>query len=211
MSKRNAGRRGRPRKRRAASAGAALAEEASAEAAQSASSPAAGASGQLTAPRRAAAGRRTSRGARDPGAVTLDRSRRDPGGVGERPEAPWHPWPFSELLILVGAIGTIVGFGTGATATLFAGLGAVVLGTLEFTIREHRAGYRSHAALLAAVPTALLHGGVALGLYAAGARGAVLVLAPLLVDVPVFWLLYRMLKARFDDARRERVFALKRR
>ncbi|HXB14423.1 MAG TPA: hypothetical protein VNV44_01640 [Solirubrobacteraceae bacterium] len=209
MSKRNAGRRGRPRKRRAAPAGTALAEGASGEAAQAASSPRV-APGQLKAPR-AAAGRREGRGARDPGAVTPDRSRRDPGGVGERPEAPWHPWPFSELLILVGAIGTIVGFGTGATATLFAGLGAVVLGTLEFTIREHRAGYRSHAALLAAVPTALVHGGVALGLYAAGARGGVLVLAPLLVDVPVFWLLYRMLKARFDDARRERVFALKRR
>ncbi len=210
MSKRNAGRRGRPRKRRPAPAGPASADGASGEAAQTAASPRA-APGQLTAPRPASSGRREGRVARDPGAVTLDRARRDPGGVGERPEAPWHPWPFSELLILVGAIGTIVGFGTGATATLFAGLGAVVLGTLEFTIREHRAGYRSHAALLAAVPTALLHGGVALGLYAAGARGVVLVLAPLLVDVPVFWLLYRMLKARFDDARRERVFALKRR
>ena len=44
---------------------------------------------------------------------------------------------------------------TGAPSTLFASLGAVVLGTLEFTIREHRTGYRSHAALLAAVPTAL--------------------------------------------------------
>jgi hypothetical protein len=210
MSKRNAGRRGRPRKRRSASAGPALAEGTSGEAAQTGSSPAA-ASGQLTAPHPAGGARRTGRGARDPGAVTLDRSRRDPGGVGERPEAPWHPWPFSELLILVGAIGTIVGFGTGASATLFAGIGAVLLGTLEFTIREHRTGYRSHAALLAAVPTALLHGGVALGLYAAGASGAVLVLGPLLVDVPVFWLLYRTLKARFDDARRERVFALKRR
>jgi len=29
--------------------------------------------------------------------------------------------------------------------------------------------------------------------------------------VPLFWLLYRFLKARFEDARRERVFALKRR
>src|ERR1700761_5723341 len=173
MSKRNAGRRGRPRKRGPAPA--------------------------------APAARRSTRGSRDPGAVTLDRSRRDPGGVGERPQAPWHPWPFSELLILVGAIGTIVGFTTGATATLFASIGAVVLGTLEFTIREHRAGYRSHAALLAALPTALVHGGVALGLYAAGARGGVLVLAPLLVDVPVFWLLYRYLRARFEDARRERL------
>ena len=136
---------------------------------------------------------------------------RDPGGVGERPEAPWHPWPFSELLILVGAIGTIVGFASGAPATLFAGLGAVLLGTLEFTIREHRTGYRAHSALLAAVPTALVHGGIALGLFALGASGGVLVIAPLVIDVPVFWFLYRFLRSRFDDARRERVFALGRR
>lgn len=131
--------------------------------------------------------------------------------MGERPQAPWHPWPFSELLIFVGAIGSLVGFATGATTTLFAGLGAVLIGTLEFTIREQRAGYRSHAALLSAVPTALLHGGVALGLYALGARGAVLVIAPLVVDVPVFWLLYRYLRGQFEDARRERLFELRRR
>ncbi|HEY7836329.1 MAG TPA: hypothetical protein VIB59_02610 [Solirubrobacteraceae bacterium] len=207
MSKRNAGRRGRPRKRRSAGpAGGGAADQAT---------PAApGAAGELAAPSpsgRARAGQ-GGRGARDPGAAaTLDRSRRDPGGVGERPQAPWHPWPFSELLIFVGAIGTLVGFGAGKPAALFASLGAVLLGTLEFTIREHRTGYRSHAALLAAVPTALAHGGIALGLYAAGARGGVLVIAPVLVDVPLFWFLYRLLKARFDDARRERVFALRRR
>jgi hypothetical protein len=48
----------------------------------------------------------------------------------------------------------------------------------------------------------------ALGLYALGARGEALVLVPVLVDVPVFWLLFRFLRARFEDARRERVFAL---
>jgi len=199
VSKRNAGRRGRPRKRRSPSG------EGKAQAAE-----ATVATEQPPAPRAARA--RGSRGARDPGALaTPDRARRDPGGVGERPEAPWHPWPFSELLILVGAIGTIVGFAGSRPAVLFAGLGAVLLGTLEFTIREHRTGYRSHAALLAAVPTALLHGGIALCLFALGARGGVLVLAPLAVDVPFFWLFYRFLRARFEDARRERVFALGRR
>jgi hypothetical protein len=131
--------------------------------------------------------------------------------VGERPEAPWHPWPFSELLILVGAIGTIVGFTSQQRPLLFAALGAVMLGTLEFTIREHRSGYRAHTAMLAAIPTALTHGGLALVLFAVGARGEVPVVVPLLVDVPLFWFLFRLLRARFDDARRERVFALKRR
>jgi hypothetical protein len=199
VSKRNAGRRGRPRKRRSAGAAAKPDHEAvETETAQAAGG-------------RPARGGRTTRGARDPNLATLDRSRRDPGGVGERPEAPWHPWPFTELLILVGAIGTIVGFASQAPATLFAGLGAVLIGTLEFTIREHRAGYRSHAALLAAVPTALLHGLCALGLSALGASRAALVLVPLAVDVPVFWLLFRWLRAGFDEARRERVFELRRR
>ncbi len=205
MSKRNAGRRGRPRKRRSAGAATAGATETAPEpsAAQLAPSRAGGGGGP--------GGGRAGRGARSASIATPDRARRDPGGVGERPQAPWHPWPFSELLILVGAIGTLVGFAAGATATLFAGLGAVLIGTLEFTIREHRTGYRSHAALLSAVPTALVHGGVALGLYALGARGGVLVIAPLVVDVPVFWLLYRWLRARFEDARRERLFELRRR
>jgi hypothetical protein len=136
---------------------------------------------------------------------------RDPGGVGERPDAPWHPWPFSELLILVGAIGTIVGVVRKDPTLLYAGLGAVILGTVEFTLREHRTGYRSHSALLAAVPTAIVHGGIALVLFALGARGEVLVIAPIVIDVPLFWVLFRSLKTRFDDARRERVFALGRR
>jgi hypothetical protein len=132
---------------------------------------------------------------------------RAPGALGERPEAPWHPLPLSELLILVGMIGTIVGYtqGESGRAVLFAGIGSVLLGTLEFTIREHLSGYRSHASLLAALPTALLHGVVALTLFAFGAPTQALVIAPLLLDVPVFSFLFRLLRARFKDARRERV------
>ncbi len=193
MSKRNSGRRGRPRKRKggAATSAEAVSVTAAAPAAEATPAPA------------------RTRGARRPAEVRP--GQRDPGGVGERPEAPWHPWPFSELLILVGAIGTIVAFAAKAQALLFAALGSVLLGTLEFTIREHRSGYRSHTTLLAAVPTALLHGGIALGLFAAGVEGELLVVLPLLIDVPVFWVLFRTLRARFEDARRERVFALKNR
>jgi hypothetical protein len=138
------------------------------------------------------------------------RPHRDPGGVGPRPEAPWHPWPFSEILIFAGAVATIIGFVRGAAgrAVLFAGIGSVVLGTLEFTVREHLSGYRAHTALIAAVPTALFHGGCALLLYELGAPHTTWVVVPLALDVPLFWFLFRALKARFDDARRERVFAL---
>jgi hypothetical protein len=202
VSKRNAGRRGKPRKRRggAATGGTGGAVAIAPESAQ-ASRPAP----EARTP--AATRTRGARGTRGAGGI----AHRDPGGVGERPQAPWHPWPFSEILIFVGAIGTIVGATTKQPSVLFASLGSVLIGTLEFTIREHRTGYRSHASLLAAVPTALFHGAVAFGLNALGARGAVLVAAPLAVDVPLFWLLFRLLRARFDDARRERVFAMGRR
>ncbi len=198
MPKRNAGRRGRTRKRRSGTAesAAALGAGRSAAATEAPKAPAV-----ARAPRPRAAQR-----------APIERGvQRDPGGVGERPEAPWHPWPFSELLILVGAVGTIVGAASKDPALLFAGLGAVLLGTLEFTIREHRTGYRSHSSLLAAVPTAALHGTIALGLYALGGSRDLLVIAPLLIDIPVFWVIFRFLRARFEDARRQRVFALGRR
>jgi hypothetical protein len=199
MAKRNAGRRGRARKPRGSSASATARRTGEVD-----SESTTGVASTATA---TTAGRQ--RGARRPAA---ERGvERDPGGVGERPQAPWHPWPFSELLIFVGAIGTIVGVTAKEPRVLYAGLGAVVLGTVEFTIREHRTGYRSHSSLLAAVPTALVHGAIALALFAAGVKGEVLVLAPLAVDIPLFWLLFRTLRARFEDARRERVFALGRR
>jgi hypothetical protein len=188
MAKRNAGRRGRARKRRPA--GSSAVQTAVAEAPRKAT------------PRGQPAG---SRGA--------DRPRpghRDPGGVGERPQAPWHPWPFSELLILAGAIATIIGFlrKENGYALLLAGIGAVILGTLEFTIREHLSGYRAHTSLVAAVPTAIVHGAIAFGLYAVGAPRETWVLVPLAIDVPLFWFLFKTLRARFADARRERVFRL---
>ena len=84
--------------------------------------------------------------------------------VGERPQAPWHPLPLSELLILIGAIGTIIGFSRAKSGgfssggpTLIAGLVAVALGTVEVTLREHRSGYRSHTLILALLPTIVFH------------------------------------------------------
>jgi hypothetical protein len=193
MAKRNAGRRGRPRKRRPAGAeGAAAPASALADRAAPPAVPAAASKQRRPQPRG---------------------SQRDPGGVGERPEAPWHPWPFSELLILAGAIATIVGAvrGVHGTALLVAGIGSVVLGTLEFTVREHRTGYRAHSSLIAAVPTAIVHGAIALGLYAIGAPRETWVLVPVAVDVPLFWFLFKTLRSRFADARSRRVFELGRR
>jgi hypothetical protein len=137
-----------------------------------------------------------------------------PMSVGERPRAPWHPFPLSELLILVGAIGTIIGFSRAKSGgfssggpTLIASLIAVGLGTIEVTLREHLSGYRSHTLILALLPTVAFHSIVILGL-------AALTRVPRWVNVPLLLLdgalvtfLFKLLRLRFLDARRERTFA----
>ncbi len=135
---------------------------------------------------------------------------REPPAPGERPQAPWHPLPLSELLILVGAIGVIVGLlrgGTGGAAPLFAGIGAVAIGTIEVTLREHRSGFRSHTILLAALPAIALHTAVVLTVAAFTRVPHVLNAGLLVLDAAVFLVLFRLLRARFQDASRERRFA----
>lgn len=125
----------------------------------------------------------------------------------ERPQAPWHPWPLSELLILIGAIGAIVGlqrashgFSHGAPV-LLTGLGAVVLGTIEITWREHRSGYRSHATLLALLAVVVFHTAVILVLSAFGPVPRAVNIGLLAVDVALFAVLFRLLRTRYADAR----------
>jgi hypothetical protein len=127
--------------------------------------------------------------------------------LGQRPQSLWHPWPLSELLILVGAIGTIVGFSRGISnggAPLFAGLAAVAIGTVEVTLREHLSGYRSHAIILAALPVIVID---TLLVLLVAPFGIALKLGMVAIDVALFVSVYRLLRARFADARRERVFS----
>lgn len=133
---------------------------------------------------------------------------RDPLSVGPRPQAPWHPWPLSEMLILIGAIGTVVGMirlGHGGITNggpvLFAGLAAVVLGTLEITWREHNAGYRSHTLILALLPVVIFHSVLALALAAFTTVPRLFNVGLLFVDAAIFALLFKILRARFLDAR----------
>jgi hypothetical protein len=142
---------------------------------------------------------------------------KDPQSLGERPEAPWHPFPLSELLILIGAIATIVGLTklkhglASGGATLVVGVVAVIAGTVEFTLREHRSGYRSHTILLATIPAVVVYTGTLLILSAfVSPIPSALKVAPLVLALPVFALLFKLLRGRFQDARRERVFAGKR-
>jgi hypothetical protein len=205
VANRNNGRRGRSRKRnrpRAATVGAPRAQTPGgpvAEVAEQTASPPAA---------RSAGGKRTAtRG-------TSQRGFKDPQSLGERPEAPWHPVPVSELLILIGAIATAIGASklskdsAAGVPTLVAGIAAVLIGTIEFSLREHRSGYRSHTIMLALLPTVVVYTGSLLVLSAFVSPVPVgLKIAPLALAVPLFAVLYKLLRARFADARRERVFA----
>jgi hypothetical protein len=113
----------------------------------------------------------------------------------EPPAAPWGRFPVSELAILAGAVLLVAGLGGGGGTLLLAGLGLIVLATLEFTAREHVTGFRSHAALLALVPTALVHALAAVLLHARAHPLLFVADAAVFAGV-AFWLTLRFRRAR---------------
>jgi hypothetical protein len=131
--------------------------------------------------------------------------------VGERPHSPWHPFPLSELLILAGAIGAVVAWNRGiahrGTSLLLVSIAAVMLGTIEVTLREHLSGFRSHAILLSLLPPLAFHTAVIIGTQTQTTVPRWLNVVLLPIDGALFAVLFRVLRARFQDARRERVFA----
>ena len=129
----------------------------------------------------------------------LKRGERVLGREGERPESPFGGLPISELAILVGLIASVIGFIQGGGPALIVGLIVCALGVIEVTAREHFSGYRSHTALLAAIPSVALEAGVVLAFKPS--QRAVLVLAV----VPVFAGLFWWLRRRFLIARQARV------
>jgi hypothetical protein len=179
VAKRNPGRRGRSRKRRPSAQGAREPSE------------------RVTPPARPAQRAASALG--------------DLKAVGERPQAPWHPLPLSELLILVGAIGTVIAWLRGVEsngALLGAGIGAVVIGTVEVTLREHLSGFRSHTWMLAVLPAIVFHSAVVLVVIALSNRAPNwLNFALLPIDVAIVAACFKLLRARYIDARRERTFA----
>jgi hypothetical protein len=195
MAKRNSGRRARSRKRKPAAA----------PVAERVAQGGAPGSAQEGAPRPAqgSAQRRASRRERD----RRPPATRDPQSLGERPQAPWHPLPLSEILILVGIIGVVVGLSRSTPTTALAGVGAVLLGTAEVSWREHRGGFRAHTLLLALLPTVVFHSAVILILSAFVEVPRAVNFALLPVDFALALFLFKLLRVRFEDARRERRFA----
>ena len=126
---------------------------------------------------------------------------------GKRPQAPWHPLPLSELLILAGAVAFVLavirlrhGPSSGGPL-LLVGIAAVSLGTIEVTWREHSSGFRSHTLLLALLPVIVLHSVVVLGYTFLAKPSQLLNVAMFAVDITVFVILFRVLRTRFLDAR----------
>jgi hypothetical protein len=119
--------------------------------------------------------------------------------------------PLSELLILAGGIGAVIAYARGIEsngALLGASIGAVVLGTIEVTLREHLSGFRSHTLMLSVLPAIVFHSAVVLIVLAVDNRApGWLNLALLPVDIAIAAVLFRVLRARYVDARRERTFA----
>jgi hypothetical protein len=189
VAKRNPGRRGRSRKRRPN--------------AQSAREPAPSAAASTRpSPRAASSASPSQRAVNALGELKA---------TGDRPQAPWHPLPLSELLILVGAVGTVIAWLRGVEsngALLGAGIGAVVIGTIEVTLREHLGGFRSHTLMLSVLPAIVFHTAVVLLVLAlAGRAPSWLNIVLLPIDAAIAVVCFKLLRARYVDARRERTFA----
>jgi hypothetical protein len=136
----------------------------------------------------------------------------DMKAAGERPPAPWHPLPLSELLIFVGIVGAAIAWIRGYqrnAALLGAGIGAVAIGTIEVSLREHLGGFRPHTGLLAVVPAVIFHTAVALLVPALGGGSPLWLnyaLAP--VDIALAAVCFKVLRERYANARRARTAAL---
>ena len=153
------------------------------------------------APRAVPSTRRDQRAERRIAAAReLRRGQRQLGKEGERPESPFGGLPISELAILVGFIAIVVGITQGGGPALLVGVIVCALGVMEVTAREHFSGYRSHTALLAGIPAVAVEAAV-VAVFGEPKQRALL----LAVAVPVFVILFWLLRRKFLAARQARV------
>jgi hypothetical protein len=154
-----------------------------------------------TAPRAVPSSRRDERAVRTAEAARRrDRGQRQLGREGARPEGPFGGLPVSEVAILLGIISAVFGFLNGGGPALVVGLVVCALGVCEITGREHFSGYRSHTALLAGIPAVLIEVGV-VAIFGEPKQRAFL----LAIVVPVFAILFWLLRRQFMIARQARV------
>ncbi len=139
------------------------------------------------------------------------RAKRTLGTEGERPPGPFGDFPVSEILIFAGMVGAVVGFfqaggvhlrpsNAAHNPALIVGLIVLALGVVEVTAREHFSGFRSHASLLAGIPSVVAGVAVLTIIGATSQRALILV-----VVVPLYVGLFWWLRRRFRRARQARV------
>lgn len=156
---------------------------------------------QTGAPRAVASTRREERAARIEDERRTDAlSRRRLGTAGERPAGPFGGLPVSEIAIFFGLVSLVVGIAAGKPLALIIGALLCAAGVLEFTIREHFSGYRSHTILLAGVPAVLVE--VLLAMLVGVPSFRILILLPI---IPVFGVCFWLLRRQFQTARHARV------
>jgi hypothetical protein len=122
-----------------------------------------------------------------------------------RPAPPWHPLPLSEILILAGTVGFVIGMrrgvSSGGRVPLLLGIAVVSLGSIEVCLREHRSGFRSHTILLALLPVVVLHTVTVLVITTFARVSPGVNLGVVVVDLALFVLLFRLLRVRYGEAR----------
>jgi hypothetical protein len=128
------------------------------------------------------------------------RGQRQLGREGARPQGFFGGVPVSEIAILAGLVGAVVGFIRGGGPVLIVGIVVMALGVLEICGREHFSGYRSHTTLLAAIPSLGAETAIVAAFGAPSQRFLLL-----LFVVPVYCLLFWLLRRKFLAARQARV------
>lgn len=136
------------------------------------------------------------------------------GAAPERPRPPWHPIPLAEILILAGAVSLLVGLGrgptTGGRTPLLLGIVAVGVGTIEFSVREHVSGFRSHTIMLALLPVVVFHTLAVLVVSSFTPVTREITFVTLIADVAVFAVVVRLLRLRMREGRQQQVSGVRR-
>ena len=116
----------------------------------------------------------------------------------ERPRPLWGAFPLSEVVMLAGVVAIVVGLTRGSDGwhALVAGVVLCALAAVELAVREHFGGFRSHAALLAGLPTVGIHAGLAVPI---GGPPLADILT-LVADVAAFAFLVFLLREEFGRA-----------
>lgn len=120
----------------------------------------------------------------------------------ERPPGLFGGAPISEIVMLVGLVGLIIGFAQGpndGAKAISVSLAVIALATFEITAREHFAGYRSRTFFLALLATVAFHAAVSFVFQGDTTKSPLMIFA----DVALFAWLCAILGNRYKRARLE--------